>query len=131
MNLAVERSAPEGLTLPEYASYLSDKGYVPSKGKAWVDGLRRKDNQGRHHGTVLMNKTHAMDLIGFLEMLLAFIYGVPKPVPGGHSAANHQPMMCTAAPVAEDSLLPHSPVFLLKLKPLSPKSRLELPESQE
>jgi hypothetical protein len=80
MKIAVERGAPEGLKFIEYVCYLSDKGYVPPKGKHWVDHIKKKGNEGRHEIT-LMGKSDATDLVGFLGMLLRFIYGFPKLAP--------------------------------------------------
>jgi hypothetical protein len=80
MNIAVERGASEGLKFIECVCYLSDKGYVPPKGKRWVDDIRKKGNEATHDIT-LAGRADATDLVGFLGMLLRFIYGFPKLVP--------------------------------------------------
>lgn len=80
MNIAVEQGAAEGLKFIEYVSYLSDKGYVPPNGKHWVDHIRKKGNEATHE-IALMGESEAKDLLGFLEMLLRFIYEFPKMVP--------------------------------------------------
>ena len=80
MNIAVEQAAPEGLKFIEYVTYLSDKGYVPPNGKHWVDHIRKKGNEATHE-IALMAEGDARELLGFIEMLLRFIYEFPKMVP--------------------------------------------------
>ncbi len=80
MNIAVEQGASEGLKFIEYVTYLSDKGYVPPNGRHWVDHIRKKGNEATHE-IALMREGDARELLGFLEMLLRFIYEFPKMVP--------------------------------------------------
>jgi hypothetical protein len=80
MNIAVQEGAKEGLKFIEYVSHLSDKGYVPPNGKHWVDHIRRKGNEATHE-IALMHQEDARDLLGFVEMLLRFIYEFPQMVP--------------------------------------------------
>ena len=80
MNIAVAQGASEGLKFIEYVTYLSDKGYVPPNGKHWVDHIRKKGNEATHE-IALMGESDAKELLGFLEMLLRFIYEFPKMVP--------------------------------------------------
>jgi Domain of unknown function (DUF4145) len=80
MNIAVEEGAGEGMKFIEYVTYLSDKGYVPPNGKHWVDHIRRKGNEATHEIAV-MSDNDARELLGFVEMLLRFIYEFPKMVP--------------------------------------------------
>ena len=80
MNIAVEQGAHEGLKFIEYVDFLSDKGYVPPKGKHWVDHIRKKGNEATHE-IALMNQTDARELLTFLEMLLRFIYEFPAMIP--------------------------------------------------
>ncbi|MFH0959043.1 MAG: DUF4145 domain-containing protein [Pseudomonadota bacterium] len=80
MNIAVEQGALEGLKFIEYVNFLSDKGYIPPNGKHWVDHIRKKGNEATHE-IALMAETDAKDLIGFIEMLLRFLYEFPKMIP--------------------------------------------------
>ena len=80
MNIAVQEGAAEGLKFIEYVTYLSDHGYVPPNGKHWVDHIRKKGNEATHE-IALMNDDDARELLGFVEMLLRFIYEFPKMVP--------------------------------------------------
>ena len=49
MNIAVSQGAPSGKSFMEYVEYLAANGYVPPKGKGWVDHIRKKA------GSVLQN----------------------------------------------------------------------------
>ena len=80
MNIAVEQGAPGGLKFIDYVAYLSDKGYVPPNGKHWVDHIRKKGNEATHE-IALMGENDSKELLGFVEMLLRFIYEFPKMVP--------------------------------------------------
>jgi hypothetical protein len=80
MNIAVAEGAPVGKTFLEYVEYLANQGYVPPKGKGWVDHIRKKGNEATHE-IVLMSKQDAEELIAFTEMLLKFIYEFPSRVP--------------------------------------------------
>jgi hypothetical protein len=82
MNIAVQEGAAEGLKFIEYVAYLSNKGYVPPNGKHWVDHIRKRGNEATHE-IALMSETDAKELVGFLEMLLRFIYEFPNLVPKG------------------------------------------------
>jgi len=80
MHLAVEKGAPQGKSFLEYVEYLSQKGYVPPDGKAWVDYIRTKGNEANHE-IKIMSADDAKRLITFLEMLLKFVYEFPAQVP--------------------------------------------------
>jgi len=80
MNVAVSQGAAPGKRFIEYVEYLAANGYVPPKGKGWVDHIRKKGNEANHE-IVLMSKADADDLIAFSEMLLKFIYEFPNRVP--------------------------------------------------
>ena len=82
MNIAVSRGADKGKSFAEYVDYLSDNGYVPPNGKAWVDHIRQKGNEATHE-IPQATPADATELITFLEMLLRFIYDFPSRVPGG------------------------------------------------
>ncbi len=77
MNIAVAKSAEQGLNFSDYVQFLSDKGYVPPDGKEWVDHIRTKGNEATHE-IALMTKDDAEDLITFSEMLLRFIFEFPS-----------------------------------------------------
>ncbi len=80
MNIAVGNGAAEGKSFIEYVTFLADKGYVPPNGRGWVDHIRKKGNEANHE-IVLMSADDARELIGFLEMLLKFIYEFPNRIP--------------------------------------------------
>lgn len=80
MNIAVQVGAKEGESFIAYVKFLSDKGYIPPNGKHWVDHIRKKGNEANHE-IRLMNENDASDLVGFIEMLLKFIYEFPNMIP--------------------------------------------------
>jgi len=80
MNVAVSQGAPANQTFISYVEYLSANGYVPPKGKGWVDHIRKKGNEANHE-IKLMAPADAVELILFLEMLLKFIYEFPSKIP--------------------------------------------------
>ncbi|MDU0458159.1 MAG: DUF4145 domain-containing protein [Geobacteraceae bacterium] len=80
MNIAVSEGAEENKSFLFYVEYLADNGYVPPKGKGWVDHIRKKGNEANHE-ILLMSLQDAEDLISFSEMLLKFIYEFPSRVP--------------------------------------------------
>lgn len=80
MSIAVEEGAEENLSFVGYVNFLADKGYVPPKGRGWVDHIRNKGNEANHE-IHLMTQTDAVELISFSEMLLKFIYEFPARVP--------------------------------------------------
>jgi Domain of unknown function (DUF4145) len=82
MNIAVQEKAAEGLKFIEYVQYLADKGYVPPNGKTWVDHIRKKGNEATHE-IAIMRPEDAKELLGFVEMLLRFIYEFPNLIPKG------------------------------------------------
>ena len=77
MNIAVTEGADEGLKFIEYIDYLSNLGFIPPKGRHWVDHIRKKGNEATHE-IALMQEQDAKDLIVFTEMLLKFIYEFPS-----------------------------------------------------
>lgn len=82
MNVAVSQGAEAGQSFVSYIDYLASKGYVPPRGRAWVDHIRKKGNEANHE-IRLMCPEDAMELIVFTEMLLKFIYEFPAKVPEG------------------------------------------------
>lgn len=77
MHIAVEQGAKVGKSFVEYVEYLSEKGFVPPKGKQWVDHIRNKGNEANHE-IVFMKEKDALELIDFIELLLKFIYEFPE-----------------------------------------------------
>lgn len=80
MHVAVEQDAPKNKGFLEYVEYLADKGFVPPHGKGWVDHIRKIGNEANHEIKV-MQPDDAKDLVTFVEMLLKFIYEMPRRVP--------------------------------------------------
>jgi hypothetical protein len=80
MHIAVEEGAKPGGSFLSYIEDLSDKGFIPPHGKAWVDYVRTRGNEANHE-IVIMAKDDALALISFVEMLLRFIYEFPRLVP--------------------------------------------------
>lgn len=81
MNVAVAQGAGPGQSFISYVEHLSNAGYVPPNGKAWVDHIRKKGNEATHE-IHLMSQADAEELISFAEMLLKFVFEFPKRVPG-------------------------------------------------
>lgn len=80
MNIAVTEGAEEGWSFLKYVEYLASKGYIPPKGKDWVDYVRKRGNEANHE-IELMEHEDAVALVSFVEMLLRFIYEFPNMVP--------------------------------------------------
>ncbi len=80
MHIAVEKGAKAGLHFEDYVNYLDQKGYVPPDGKQWVDYIRQLGNQANHKIRI-MPEQDARNSLHFVEMLLRFIYELPKRVP--------------------------------------------------
>jgi hypothetical protein len=80
MNIAVAEGATEGGRFIDYVEYLDQKGFVPPKGKGWVDYIRKKGNEATHEIAV-MSADDARGLIEFVEKLLRDIYDFPARVP--------------------------------------------------
>jgi len=80
MHIGVEEKAEENKTFLYYVEYLAEKGFVPPKGKIWVDYVRKKGNEANHE-IALMSSADSTALITFVEMLLRFIYEFPAMVP--------------------------------------------------
>jgi hypothetical protein len=81
MHIAVAEKAAPGLSFLEYVVYLDNNGFVPPRGKGWVDYIRTKGNEANHE-IVLMGESDTTALISFIEMLLRFIYEFPNMIPG-------------------------------------------------
>lgn len=76
MHIAVEHGAPENLNFAEYVSFLEDAHWIPPNGHDWVDEVRKKGNEATHR---IFTASHddAVQLLGFVEMLLRFVYEFP------------------------------------------------------
>jgi hypothetical protein len=79
MHIAVAQGAQANLTFKAYVDYLAASGYVPPGGKSWVDHIRDKGNEANHE-LVFVNASDAGDVLGFIEMLLKFIYELPAKI---------------------------------------------------
>lgn len=62
MHIAVEEGAKPGDTFIAYVEYLAANGYVPPRGKGWVDHIRKKGNEANHE-IKLMTQEDAVELI--------------------------------------------------------------------
>jgi hypothetical protein len=80
MHIAVEANDKPGKNFFDYVTYLATNGFVPPNGQAWVDYIRTKSNEANHQ-IVIMGRDDAVALLTFVEMLLRFIYEIPKLVP--------------------------------------------------
>lgn len=80
MNIAVQQGAAAGLPFIDYVNYLASAGFVPPNGKHWVDHIRKKGNEATHE-IALMGEVEAKELLGFVEMLLRFVYEFPTMIP--------------------------------------------------
>jgi len=79
MHIAVEKGAEENLNFIDYVEYLSEKGYIPTDSKEWVDEIREKGNEANHE-IVIMSVQDAKDLLKLTEMLLKIIYEFPSEI---------------------------------------------------
>ena len=78
MNLAVRESAPEDKNFAFYVDYLATKGFVPPKGRPWVDKIRDKGNEANHE-IKEMQEQDAKDILHLVEMLLRFNFTLVTP----------------------------------------------------
>ncbi|HYG82242.1 MAG TPA: DUF4145 domain-containing protein, partial [Pyrinomonadaceae bacterium] len=76
MNVAVAEGAKAGETFVSYVNYLDSNGYIPPKGKPWVDRIRDLGNVATHE-IKITNQPEAEQAVTFIEMLLSFIYEMP------------------------------------------------------
>ena len=80
MNVAVSLKAKAGESFVSYVEFLAQSGYIPPNGKHWVDHIRTKSNEANHE-IALMSKDDAETLITLTQMMLTFIYEMPKVIP--------------------------------------------------
>lgn len=79
MNIAVDKGEPAGQTFAKYIDFLETNHYTPPNSKDWVDMIRKKGNEATHeiHETP---QAEALEILGFVEMLLKFIFEFPAKV---------------------------------------------------
>lgn len=73
MHLAVSHGAEPSKTFLEYVDYLHSEHHVPPKSKGWVDKIRKMGNDANHE-IVIGSQKDAETIIGFLGLLLVFMY---------------------------------------------------------
>lgn len=76
MNLAVQHNAKENESFVYYVNFLVDGGFVPPKGKVWVDAIRKLGNEATHEIS-LMTEKDAQLILRFTEALLRFNFELP------------------------------------------------------
>ncbi len=76
MNISVSEGAKEGLYFQNYIDFLHENGYVPPKGKPWVDQIRKLGNTANHKIEPKREEESRL-ILHFTEMLLRFIYELP------------------------------------------------------
>jgi hypothetical protein len=91
MHIAVERGAKENQRFVQYVEYLKENNFIPPGGEGWVSYIKDRGNEANHE-IKAMEKSEALNLIRFAEMLLRFVYEFPSlvpsaPQPGSPSAS--------------------------------------------
>jgi hypothetical protein len=81
MNVAVAEGADKNLSFAKYVDWLAEQGYVPAKGRSWVDRIRKKGNEANHE-IPDVERTDAEDVLSFTEMLLKVNYEMPARASG-------------------------------------------------
>lgn len=79
MHVAVEKGAAPNQGFVAYVDHLVNNRYVPPNSQPWVDRIRAKGNEANHE-IKLMGQQDASETLGFVEMLLKFIYEFPGKV---------------------------------------------------
>ena len=77
LHIAVAHGAGEGLKFIEYVDYLRAKGFIPPNGDKWVDKIRTSGNEATHEIRIMVPAESQM-IIGFVEMLLRFVFEFPS-----------------------------------------------------
>src|SRR5216683_2014532 len=80
MHIAVEKGADKNKSFLDYVHYLISKGYAPPESQGWVDYIRSRSNEANHE-IILMTTEDANALVTLVEMLLRFVFELPKSVP--------------------------------------------------
>ncbi len=76
MHIAVDQGAKEGLSFQQYVEYLAQEGFIPKKGKGWVDHIRQQGNTAVHK-IKLQKVMDAEQALTFTEHLLLAVYDFP------------------------------------------------------
>lgn len=84
MNLAVAEGAKEGQGFVNYIDYLDQNGFIPPKGRQWVDSIRKLGNEA-NHSIEFKSQEDAKLILTFTEMLLKFVYEMPGLLGGSSS----------------------------------------------
>ena len=71
----IER-AKHGKSFVQYLDYLKHQGFIPAKGKEWVEYVRLKGKEASHEISV-MERKDAEQFITFVETLLRANYEFP------------------------------------------------------
>lgn len=85
MHVGVQEGAEIDRSFLYYVDYLAKSGFVPPKGRGWVDYIRTRGNEANHE-IAIMAEEDSRALITFVEMLLRFVYEFPGMVPGAPAA---------------------------------------------
>ena len=78
MNLAVREGAEENKTFQYYVKYLGDHGFIPPRGRGWVDRIRQSGNEATHEIKVFTG-ADARDVMHLLESLLRHTFEMADP----------------------------------------------------
>lgn len=78
MNLAVLEGAEENKSFQHYVDYLASNGFVPPKGRPWVDRIRQSGNAATHE-VEIVSEQGAQDVVYLLENLLRFNFEMTGP----------------------------------------------------
>jgi hypothetical protein len=76
MNVAVEEGASENLRFVQYVDWLEANGFMPPRGRAWVDRIKDVGNEANHEIPEIDDKK-ARQILSFTEGLLRFAYEFP------------------------------------------------------
>lgn len=76
MNVAAAQGAGSNLSFKQYVEWLSSKGYVPPGNSDWLDHIRNLGNDANHEIPAIA-KEDAAEMLGFLGMLLKFVFEYP------------------------------------------------------
>ena len=80
MNVAVEKSAKEGLQFAAYVAWLVAEGYAPKGSEGWVTYIKNRGNDANHE-IVPMDRADARGVLRFTEQLLRNIFELPNLIP--------------------------------------------------
>jgi Domain of unknown function (DUF4145) len=73
MHVAVANGAEENKSFAYYVQFLDENGYMPPKGKHWVDQIRKRGNEANHEILIMKSKDSKL-ILRFIEALLLFNY---------------------------------------------------------